>query len=265
MAKFICNFISYSLKRAVDITVIIPSVTFPEACGDGNVKGAVPKHGKMEKYPVIYLLHGVGNDHATWNSYTSVELFVEERNIAVVMLSAENKMYVNHGGNSFMGDCFYDFIEEELPDFICGMFPVSERPEDTYIAGLSMGAFGTMIHGLKNPQRYRAMGAFSAGLFLPPTEAEKWDPEYNPLVLTEKLSEKKVKDMKIFMGCGDKDPLFEGCRNSAEILKQSGQDVTWVPVEGYAHEWRLWNLLIERYMDWIPRTDYFSTLGIRKI
>ena len=51
------------------------------------------------------------------------------------------------------------------------MFPVSERPEDTYIAGLSMGAFGTMIHGLKNPQRYRAMGAFSAVLFLPPTEA----------------------------------------------------------------------------------------------
>ena len=118
MAKFICNFISYSLKRAVDITVIIPSVTFPEACGDGNVKGAGPKHGKMEKYPVIYLLHGVGNDHATWNSYTSVELFAEERNIAVVMLSAENKMYVNHGGNSFMGDCFYDFIEEELPDFL---------------------------------------------------------------------------------------------------------------------------------------------------
>ena len=37
MAKFICNFISYSLKRAVDITVIIPSVTFPEACGDGNL------------------------------------------------------------------------------------------------------------------------------------------------------------------------------------------------------------------------------------
>lgn len=53
MAKFICNFISYSLKRAVDITVIIPSVTFPEACGDGNVKGAVPKpwkNGKISRY-----------------------------------------------------------------------------------------------------------------------------------------------------------------------------------------------------------------------
>ena len=50
MAKLICNFISYTLKRAVDITVVLPSVTFPEACGDGNVKGVIPKHTKEEKY-----------------------------------------------------------------------------------------------------------------------------------------------------------------------------------------------------------------------
>ncbi len=265
MAKFTCNFISYSLKRAVDITVIIPSVTFPETCGDGNIKGVIPKHKKEEKFPVIYLLHGVGNDHATWNSYTSVELYAEERNIAVVMLSAENKMYVNHGGNAFMGDYFYDFIEEELPDFISQMFPISSKPEDTYLAGLSMGAFGTMIHGLKNPTKYRALGAFSAGIFLPPSEEENWDPEYNPLLVTQDLAAKGIKNLKIFMSCGDKDPLFEGCQKSADILKENGQDVTWVPVAGYAHEWRLWNQLIEQFMDWIPRTDYFSTLGNRKI
>ncbi len=265
MAKFVCNFISYTLKRAVDITVIIPSVTFPEACGDGRIKGVAPQHEKKDKYPVIYLLHGVGNDHTTWNAYTNVELYAEERNIAVVMISAENKMYVNHGGNSFMGDYFYDFIEVELPDFICGMFPVSGKPEDTYIAGLSMGAMGTMIHGLKNPEKYRAMGAFSAGIYLPPTEEKGWDPEYDPMVLAQNLSVKGIKDIKIFMGCGDQDPLFEGCRQSAIILKESGQDVTWVPVEGYAHEWRLWNQLIEQFMDWIPRSDCYSTLGTRKI
>ena len=63
MAKFNVNFISTTLKRAVDITVVIPSVTFPEACGDGNVKGVIPRHRKEEKYPVLYLLHGIGNDH----------------------------------------------------------------------------------------------------------------------------------------------------------------------------------------------------------
>lgn len=265
MAKLTCNFISYTLKRAVDITVVLPSVTFPEACGDGNVKGVIPKHTKEEKYPVLYLLHGVGNDHGTWNAYTDVELYAEERNLAVVMISGENKMYVNHGENSFMGDLFYDFIENELPDFICGIFPVSRRPEDTYLAGLSMGAMGTLVHGLRNPEKYRAIGAFSAGLYLPPTEADGWDPEYDPMVLAKRLTEKGIKNMKIFMGCGDLDPLFDGCEKSAQILKEGGQDVTWVPVSGYAHEWRLWNRLVEQFMDWIPRTDDFYALGKRKI
>ncbi len=265
MAKFVCNFISYTLKRAIDITVIIPSVTFPEACGDGNVKGEVPVHSKEEKYPVLYLLHGIGNDHCTWSGYTSVELYAEERNLAVVMISGENKMYVNHAENSFAGDLFYDFIEKELPDFICGMFPVSRRMEDTYLAGLSMGAMGTMVHGLKNPHKYRAIGAFSAGLYLPPTEEEGWNPEYDPQKILAKLQEEGVTGMDIFMGCGTEDRLFEGCKRSAELLREAGQNVTWVPVEGYMHEWRLWDQLVEQFMDWIPRTDYYHSLGYRKI
>lgn len=265
MAKLTCNFISSTLKRAVDITVVIPSVTFPEACGDGAVTGVVPRHKKSEKYPVLYLLHGVGNDHATWDSYTKVELYAEERNLAVVMISGENKMYINQGDDFFKGDRFFDFIEDELQDFVQQMFPVSDRVEDTYLAGLSMGAMGTMLHGLKHPEKYGAIGAFSAGLFLPPTEADNWDPKLHPMTLLEQLKENGIKNMKIFMGCGDLDPLFEGCEKSAAMLTESGQDVTWVPVKGFAHEWRLWDILVEQFMDWIPRSDHFASLGKRKI
>lgn len=265
MAKFTCNFISYTLKRAIDITVVIPSVTFPESCGDGNIKGVIPKHQKEEKYPVLYLLHGVGNDHATWNAYTNIELYAEERNIGVVMISGENKLYVNHGDNAFMGDMFYDFIEEELPDFIKGMFPVSHRVEDTYLAGLSMGALGTYVHGLGHPEKYRAIGAFSAGASLPPTEQDRWDPECHPQYLIQKLQENGVKGMDIFIGCGDADPLFEGCEKTVEQLRACGENVTWVPVKGYQHEWRLWDMLVEQFLDWLPRTDSFSKLGKRKI
>ena len=90
MAKFTCNFISYTLKRTVDITVIIPSVTIPESMGMTLAEGKKPRHQKADKYPVLYLLHGMGNNHAQWTGYTNVELFAEERNMAVVMLSAEN-------------------------------------------------------------------------------------------------------------------------------------------------------------------------------
>ena len=62
------------------------------------------------------------------------ELYAEERQIAVVMISGENKKYIDQDE-----DLFVDFIENELPEFITQVFPVSTRKEDTYIAGLSMG------------------------------------------------------------------------------------------------------------------------------
>ena len=147
MAKFTCNFISYTLKRTVDITVVVPSPTIPESMGMG---GGTCSHTPKDKYPVLYLLHGMGNNHATWTGYTNVELFAEERQIAIVNLSAENKSYVKLGG-----DDFFTFVSEEVPDFVCGMFPVSREPEHTYIAGLSMGGYGTLVHALNRPERFR--------------------------------------------------------------------------------------------------------------
>jgi len=68
----------------------------------------------------------------------------------VVMISAENKFYRKNAD----GDDFFHFLSEEVPAFITGMFPVSNRSEDTYIAGLSMGGYGAIIHGLNHPERF---------------------------------------------------------------------------------------------------------------
>ena len=92
MAKFVCNVISYTLGRTVDITVVIPTPTFPDSLG---MTGVTPNHTPSAPYPVLYLLHGGGNNHATWTGYANVEFYAEERNIAVVMPSGENKFYVD--------------------------------------------------------------------------------------------------------------------------------------------------------------------------
>ena len=160
MAKVVCNFLSYSLNRAVDITVVLPSVTCPEALGMGNGPAT---HVLPAKFPVVYLLHGFANNHAQWTGYTNVELYAEERRIAIVNISAENKAYAKVGA-----DDFKRFISEELPEFVTNYFPISTKPEDTYIAGLSMGGYGALMHGLTHPERYHAIGAFSAGLHINP-------------------------------------------------------------------------------------------------
>lgn len=264
MAKFTCNFISYVLKRTVDITVVIPSVTLPESFGDGTEKNTYPQHTKSHKYPVLYLLHGLGNNHATWTGYTNVELYAEERNIAVVMISAENKAYMNQEN----GDNFYDFMDSEIPDFVCGMFPISDQPKDTYIAGLSMGGLGTFIHGLSKPEKYAAMGIFSCPIFLPPVtfsgEKKEWNPEYNPEILAGKLEESGKKGIKILMACGEEDPLYRACLQSKQVLKDQGQDVTWISAAGYIHEWRFWDKMVEEFLDWIPRTDFYANSGKKR-
>ena len=56
---------------------------------------------------------------------------------------------------------------EELVQMTRDMFPLSHKREDTFIGGLSMGGYGALLHGLTNPGRYNAIGAFSPGIPLP--------------------------------------------------------------------------------------------------
>lgn len=263
MAKLTCNFFSYTLKRAIDITVIIPTVTFPEAYGEGMPEGTRATHHKEHKYPVLYLLHGGGNDHHIWNSYTNIELFAEERNIAVVLFSAENKCYINWSEQ----DPFYDFMETELPEFVTSMFPISSRAQDTYIAGLSMGAVGTLVHALGNPDRYRAMGVFSMGMFVPKTGAYGMEqpPQYDPEYLAEQLRKAGRIGPDAFFAAGEKDVWYDNCKKTAQVLEQDGYHVKWVSMPEYGHEWRFWNIVVEQFLDWLPRTDAYANTGKRKV
>ena len=264
MAKVTCNFLSYSLNRAVDITVVLPSVTCPEALGMG---GGAATHVLPAKFPVLYLLHGFANNHAQWTGYTNVELYAEERRIAVVNISAENKAYAKVGA-----DDFKRFVSEELPEFVCNYFPISDKPEDTYIAGLSMGGYGALMHGLTHPERYHAIGAFSAGLNINPAvfasdplgEGQvETDPQYDLHVLARAIADADNAFPPIYSACGMNDFLFEANQAFAAELAGFGADVTWKEVPGFGHEWRFWDQQVEQFLDWIPREDVFAQMGMR--
>lgn len=253
MARFEVKFISYTLKRSVDLTVVIPSVTVPDSFG---MDGKAPSHAVVDKYPVLYLLHGMGNHHGDWSSYSNIEFFAEERNIAVVMISGENKFYKCTAD----GDDFFVFLNKEVPEFVTNMFPISDRKEDSFIAGLSMGGYGALLHGMNRPDRYAAIGAFSAAVGVIPntTQADK-DVAYD----FEKLAEKEMPP--VYLACGTEDMLYKANQQFRDVLIKAGRDVTWVEEEGYGHEWRFWNRQVEEFLKWIPRTDSYAKLGVRKV
>ena len=265
MAFFNVNFTSYTLSRDVEIDVLIPSMTILDVFDD-NAKNVESTHVVKEKYPVMYLLHGFANNRNSWFNYTSVARYAEERRIAVVTVSAENKSYSKVGG-----DDFKKFISKELQEFVTSMFPVSTRKEDTYIAGLSMGGYGTLLHSLTNPERFQAIGAFSAGIEVNPERlaqravgneasiTELLD-EYDLFKLADKVAAEKKEFPKVFMACGHQDRLYDVNVKFRDYLINLGADVTWDEIEQYGHEWPFWDIEVKNFLDWIPRTDYYATL-----
>ncbi len=254
MARLTCNFLSYTLHRAVDITVVIPTVCFPEM-------ETRPSHRLTAPFPVLYLLHGYGNNHATWTGYTNAERYAEERNIALVMISADNRFYLDHGGD----DNYYTFLTGELPEFVQSMFPVSADPRENYIAGLSMGGFGALMIGLHNSDRFRAIGAFSAAT--DEVRADRFADAVPASILEgARACAATGRRLPVYLACGDRDFLFARNEEFRDRLLDLGFDVTWCAAPGMDHEWRFWDEQIERFLDWIPRGDAHDPRGhLRKI
>ena len=238
MAKIQCNVISYTLKRTVDIDIILPTVSIPESLMSDDVH-----HHYDSKFPVLYLLHGYGNNHAQWCGYTNIELYAEERQIAVVMISGENKMYIDKNN-----DLFSTFIQNELREFVTNTFPISSRREDSYIAGLSMGGFGALFNGMSRPDLYRAIGAFS-----PAVEMEGVSESVYSV-----LNDYTAQNQDIFITCGDQDFVYQTDVKFVKALKEKNVQHTWISVKDYKHEWRFWDLSVERFLDWLPRSDAYA-------
>ncbi len=132
MALMHVDFFSDVLGMSMNMDVILPQQT----------RGQIGMEGKMGdgRYKTMYLLHGMSDDQTTWQRRTSIERYVSELGIAVVMPTTHLAFYTD----TAYGMNYWTFISEELPRICREFFPrMSERREDTLAAGLSMG----MAHG----------------------------------------------------------------------------------------------------------------------
>ncbi len=266
------NFQSQYLMGNTTISVILP-----DKPGE-----TVPKafYGNGKKYRVLWLLHGTFGDHSDWVRKSNIELYACERELAVVMPSALNSNYANWEHAFSLGYNMYDFLTEELMPLVYGWFPVSDKREDNFIAGLSMGGRGTCVYALNRPELF----AGAAVLSQVPRDVE-WDRVANPAffrrtqdsidnrgglkeylasyentlrVLDEALQ--NGTDLpKLYFACGKQDMLYEAYLRFKEHALKAGLKAAFEEVDGYRHEWRFWDLAIQRALDYfgieeIPRS-----------
>ena len=145
MALVRIGFFSQSLGMCTSCDVILPQLPDPDAPG--------------RTFPVMYLLHPIKRSHSAWQRMTAIEYYAISYGVAVVMPDAQLSSYADmlHGGK------FFTYIADELPGIMRGFFPFSDRREDNFIAGCSMGGYGALKIGLSRPDRYAAIGSLSSG------------------------------------------------------------------------------------------------------
>jgi len=148
-----CDLFSESLALSTSMTVLLPQRTTAQI----GMGGRVREHGT----PVLYLLHGLSDDDTVWLRRTSIERYVAELGIAVVMPQVHRSFYSDMAHE---GGRYWTFVAEELPQLVADSFRVSTRRENTFVAGLSMGGYGAFKLALRCPDRFAAAGSLSGVL-----------------------------------------------------------------------------------------------------
>ena len=154
MALVQMNFESRYLNNNHEISIILPDMP--------RDKTPAEFYGSGRKYKVLWLLHGTFGDHSDWIRKSNIELYACEKDLIVVMPSGLNANYANWEHFS-IGYNMYDYLTEELMPLIYNWFPASDKREDNFIAGLSMGGSGTLVYALNHPEKFAAAAVLVCG------------------------------------------------------------------------------------------------------
>lgn len=252
MALLEFHFYSKALKRATTVNVILPEVN-KNAPGIGN---------PGTPYKTLYLLHGLSCDYTYWMRRTSIERYATMHGIAVVMPDAGRSWYTDTAN----GEKYLTFIAEELPQVCRSYFAgMSDKREDNYVAGLSMGGYGAMKIALTYPNDFAGCVSLSGALDITrknrPRDLNEWraifgydlqdfdeltGTKHDIYALAEKNCAAGLPFPKLFIWCGTEDSpaLLQNNRLMHEHLEKLGVAHTYVESEGN-HSWKWWDLHIQ--------------------
>ena len=113
-----------------------------------------------EKFPVIYLLHGLTGHFNNWTDKSKIVEYAKNYNYIIVTPEGDNGWYSDSA--TVENDKYESYIIQELIPEIEKKFRAQTNRESRAIAGLSMGGYGAMKFGLKYPEKFRSRSVRSA-------------------------------------------------------------------------------------------------------
>ena len=247
---------SQALAMDTDVCVLLPESRH----GGGDITDATRTH------PVLYCLHGHGDDHTAWIRKSCIELVARDYDLIVVMPTVQRGFYVD----GIHGLAYETYISEELPAKMRDFFHVTDDPAKTFVMGNSMGGYGALRMAFKHPERYAAccslspalpqtfagyesvLGEFNRGMELamgPLTEIPGG--EFDALVMAERLAASDGPKPRIFACCGEEDAMTGLSFDLLDPHMQTLADrLEYESERGHGgHDWWYWNPRIKRFVD----------------
>jgi putative tributyrin esterase len=247
-----CDFFSEALGLSTSMTVILPE----RAEGRIGMSGWAPD----DDPPVLYLLHGLSDDDSIWLRRTSIERYAAPLGLAVVMPQVHRSFYTDQA----CGGRYWTFLSEELPDLVASFFRVSQRPEDTFVAGLSMGGYGAFKWALRRPGAFAAAASLSGAMDVARLQQEGPHSDVLQATFGDKSVAGTDDDLlhlldecepaglpRLYLCCGTEDALLDDNRRFIDAARRRGVDLVF-DLDPGDHEWGYWDAHIRDVLDWLP-------------
>jgi enterochelin esterase-like enzyme len=217
----------------------------------------------QRSYPVLYLLHGGGDDQTGWVQFGEV-LHIADKAInageatpmVIVMPDA------NTGRRGYFNDIagewrYEDFFFEEFLPYIEQTYRIKGEKQYRAVAGLSMGGEGTFIYALHHPEMFSSACPLSAGtgpLSMEDTKAylerrkiegrdeadiEVFFKRQSVLYMIENIQDDQKKAVRWYIDCGDDDFLYEG-NSLAHIAMRKKEIPHEFRTRDGGHTWTYW-------------------------
>ncbi len=229
----------------------------------------------QRSYPVLYLLHGAGDDQTGWVQFGEVLRIADS---AIRDGSATPMVIVmpdaNTGRRGYFNDPkgdwpYEDFFFQELIPYVEQKYRIKGEKRYRAIAGLSMGGGGSFVYALRHPELFSSACPLSASAGpLTPEDARKYlsrnnatptDPEvtgyYNRqsvLALVNNLPDSLKKSVRWYIDCGDDDFLYEG--NSLVHIAMKKREIPHeFRIRDGGHTWTYWRASLPAVLEFVSQ------------
>ncbi len=225
-------------------------------------------------YPVLYLLHGAGDDQTGWIQFGEVAYYTDKaikEGSATPMIIVMPDANTGRRGYFNVGNWKYeDFFFEELMPYVEKTYRIKAEKRYRGVAGLSMGGGGSFMYALHHPELFAAacpLSAYTGPLTVARlkeqlkdskekyTEAEiqAYFKQHDAVSLVKEMPVDKLKAVRWYIDCGDDDFLFEGNSLIHIALKKKG-----VPheyrVRNGAHNWTYWRESLPKVLEFVSKS-----------